>query len=111
MCGENCPLKSLTPPKRCLLCILIITTYTLRRREEAHAEWFMAAVLLLALASGASAQQPSYVIPRLDLVNPQVRTVVTSSASGFDYEYVVSNKAAAQQTVIMFAVEAFTVPP
>jgi hypothetical protein len=68
-------------------------------------------VLVLGMSTGAVAQQPACVIPPQDRVSPDVRAVVTASATGLDYDYFVTNKAGAQQTLVMFAVEAFTVPP
>jgi len=67
--------------------------------------------LVMGMATGAVAQQPACVIPPQDRVNPDVRAVVTAAASGLNYDYFVTNKGDAQQTLVMFAVEALTVPP
>jgi hypothetical protein len=75
------------------------------------ARWLITVLLLLGVAGDVTAQRPSCVMPREDLVSPLIRAVVSSSAGGFDYQYAVTNRADAQQTLISFAVEVLTVPP
>jgi hypothetical protein len=72
------------------------------------ARWLVILALSLGVADGALAQEPPCVMPREDLVSAQVRAVVTYSASGFSYRYNLTNNADAQQTLVMFAVEAFS---
>ena len=74
------------------------------------AKWLMTAALVLSATGSVLAQEPQCVIPRLDLVSPQVRAVVTPVAGGFEYTNAVTNKADAQQRLVMFAVEALTTP-
>lgn len=65
--------------------------------------------LVLGAWSVALAQQPC-VMPREDLVNPVIRAVVRQTSSDLHYEYSVTNGASAQQRLVSFGIEAFTVP-
>jgi hypothetical protein len=73
--------------------------------------WLAILALSIGLAGAAPAEPPPCVMPRADRVNPHVRAVVTRSAGGFTYRYGVTNKPDARQTLIRFAVEAFTASP
>src|SRR5262249_8247301 len=75
------------------------------------AKWSMTVALVLGVAGNVSAQPTQCVIPRRDLVSTQVSAVVSLSAGEVDYQYSVTNKADAHQTLISFAGEAFTPTP
>ena len=74
-------------------------------------KWLIAVSFLLGLADGAFAQILPCVMPREDLVSPQVQATAAQSAARFDYRYALTNKAEAQQTLVSFAVEALSTPP
>jgi hypothetical protein len=75
------------------------------------AKWLIIVALLFAVTASALAQQPSCVIPRQDLVRPEVRAVVSPSDGGFNYTYSVMNSHRAQQRLISFAVAAVGTRP
>jgi hypothetical protein len=72
---------------------------------------FVTLAVVLGVSTAALAQQPACVVPPANRVSPDIRAAVTASGSGLNYDYFVTNKADAQQALIRFAVEAFTVSP